>query len=276
MKKQMPGYEENQKKLTAEQKAKKMEQAKDKATKEFVKLQLKKYVPVFNKVSSKNPAFRAFVRKFFLANVVSFLVGSTAFLFSGRTQYENEYGEKTGSLVNNPLNEIYGDDMSYGQAIKNAYLWDDFRNDNGGLFQGICGLISMMIALGVGMTAATKTTKENMKKAREVLWQLDHLRDYGIDVNKLMKDMEPEIKKLVSKMSEKDRGYFENLLAGGLDGADYEICVNIIKGHLKSHPEDYDRLVAVIDENTLPESIKKKYGKTISFGAAKSLKREDR
>ena len=263
---EVPGFKEQDAKL-------KTEKIKDTEKKEFLKMQLKKLGAIFKQTSKKDSAFVTFVHNFAAVQTIAFLTGSMAFLFSGRTQYTDNYGDTKGGLFNNPLNEIYGDNMSYGQAIKNAYLLEDWRNGEGGVFQGVCGLLSMVIALSLATVAGAKKVKSNLIKSKDILLQLDHLKDYGIDAQKLIQEMEPFIAKLVSKMSEKDRGYFDNLLAGGLSKADYKTCIDIISGHLKSNPEDYNQLVAIIDENTLPESIKKKYGKgkTISFGAAQAM-----
>lgn len=276
----MPGYVEEQERLDTERKekenAKKRQQMQDAAA----ELRGRKYLEVLKATGVTRNAFMGFVGGFARVNTIALVVGSLAFLFSARTQFEDEYGNKTGGPWNNPLNEIYGDDMSYGQAIKNAYLWDDFRKGNGGLFQGICGLLSIMIALGVGLSDAVGSIKDKdyLKKVKNIYNQLELLKDYGIDAKKLIQDLEPEAKKLISKMSELDRGYFDNLLAGGLSKSDYETCVAIVSGYLKSHPKEYNNIIAIIDENTLPESIKKKYGKekTISFGAAQAMMYEDR
>lgn len=284
VKQQMPGSDKAEKIKRAK------EQVKQKNNQEFLNKKLKEEVDEKEKTGKKgfyilkerfkhNPGFSDFLRVFFPSQMTLFLLGSVAWLTAHHyqgSQDDNVFYTAADQEVadlswETPTYWIYGD-MSYGQAIKNAYLWDDFRNGKGGLFQGICGLLSILISVGIGTKRLKDTFKTNLKNAKTDFAQLEQLKDYGIDAEKLINDMEPFIAKLVSKMSEIDRGYFDNLLAGGLDKANYETCVSIIAGHLKSNPEDYNKLVEIIDENTLPEKIRKKYGKTISFGAAQAMK----
>ena len=280
VKKEMPGYG----KIKAEKMKKAEEQVKKKTTKEIQTPEDeektgKKGFYILKERFKRNPVFANFLGGFFISQMSFFLLGSIAWL----TSHHHE-GTQDGEIFYTAADQevadlswstttygIYGD-MPYGQAVKNAYLWDDFRNGKGGLFQGICGLLSILIAVGVGAKFAKDAVKTNLKNARIDFSQLEQLKDYGIDAEKLIKEMEPFIAKLVSKMSEIDRGYFDNLLAGGLDKADYQTCMDIVAGHLKSHPEDYNKLVEIIDENTLPESVRKKYGKILSFGAAQAMK----
>lgn len=274
MTKKMPGFNEYQADLEKKQQFEK--EKKEVQKREFAKMQIKKLGSIFKQTSKKNSAFGDFLRSFFQVQVIAFLTGSMAFLFSGRTQFVDDYGNTTGGLFNNTLNEIYGDDMSYGQAIKNAYLLEDWRNGKGGVFQGVCGLLSMIIALSVATVAGAKKIKSNVFKSRNILLQLDKLKKYGVDAKQLIESLEPSVVKLISKMSEKDRGYFDNLASGGLDKANYDTCVAIVSGYLKSHPKEYNKVIEIIDEATLPEAVKKKYGKgkTISFAAAQELQTE--
>ena len=246
--------------LNAEKKTQKMKTA----TQELVG---RKGWEILKATGVQKRAFHGFVRNFALVNSVALLVGSAAWALSRHhegtdddTIFHTAADIETADFSYDSVTYgIYGD-MSYVQAIKNAYLWDDFRNGKGGLFQGICGLLSILIALicGVGGAKEAIDDKTYLEKVRNIYKQLEILKDYGTDAQKVMQNLEPMAKKLISKMSELDRGYFDNLLVGGLNKADYETCVGIIAGHLKASPEDYNKVVMVIDEATLPESIKKK------------------
>ncbi len=58
----------------------------------------------------------------------------------------------------------------------------------------------------------------------------------------------------------------------GLDAANYETVVAIVKGHLKSHPEDYVKIIQVIDEATLPPVLVKTHtGKSMSWGVVLAI-----
>lgn len=285
----MPGYKEEQERLDAVRKEAEDARKKQKLQNATKELMGRKYWEVMKATGVKNKAFHGFVSGFAAANAVALLIGSFAWLMAWEHDKDavadynanpNYYSaDEIPSEADGPTYGIYGD-MSYGQAIKNAYLWDDFRKGNGGLFQGICGLLSVVIALGAGASLALKNVKDKdyLKKVKDIYDQLELLKDYGIDAKKLVQGLEPEAKQIISKMSELDRGYFDNLLAGGMTKANYDTCVAIVSGYLKSHPKEYNNVIAIIDENTLPESIKKKYGKekTISFGAAQAMMHEDR
>lgn len=245
--------------------------------KEHIKTQLKKFGSILKHTSKKNPAGFDFLKNFAAVHYVSFLVGSLAFFFSGQTQFEKANGTTAGGLINNPLNQIYGNDMTYGHAIKNAYLLEDWRKGEGGVFQGICGLLSMAIALIIATRASAGKVKSNLIKSREILRKLDRLKEYGIDAKKLIKDLEPGVDGLIYKMSEQDKGYFNNLIEGGLDKANYETCVAIVSGYLKSHPKEYNKVVEIIDKASLSNTTQNNHdqGKMISFIAAQEL-RSDR
>ena len=65
----------------------------------------------------------------------------------------------------------------------------------------------------------------------------------------------------------------ENLLNGGLENANWDVANAIVAGHLKSHPEDYNEIIKIIDQATLDPALVKKYGKdnVMSFGAASAM-----
>lgn len=265
----IPGYDEHHEQLTKQQVAEAMQ-----------KLQDMKRQVITSKSGGRAKQFGGFCAGTFVTFAVHFLLGSlawwTSYEHTGIDDNENFHSavdaENADLSWETPTHWIYGD-MPYDQAIRNAYMWEDFRNGNGGLFQGICGLLSIAVSLFAGTYVARFVKQDQNKQAQEILDQLDSLKTYGIDAKKVLNNLKPEVEQLVSKMSELDPGYMENLLSGGLTKASYETSVSIIGGFLKSHPDQYNRIVQIIDESTLPEEIVKKYGKgkTISFGAAQTM-----
>ncbi|MCQ2562502.1 MAG: hypothetical protein MJ158_02725, partial [Alphaproteobacteria bacterium] len=274
--KQMPGFDKHQADLEKKQQIVKEKQEIERKKREAQSKKEKAQALLNAKldiISKNNESLRqkseivSFTKGFFVSDMIAFILGT--WWFAGND------GPVDYPFGHEPLftaYDMYGD-MSFGQAVKNAYLLDDWRHGKGGVMQGICGLVSVLIAIGVGAdwaSSTTKTNEEKSNKAKYLLKELEQLKDYGVDTPKLVKDLTPSIKKILEAFSEIDRGFFDNLLAGGLDKANYETCVAIISGYLKSHPKEYNKVVEIIDEATLPEEIKKKYGKgkTISFAAA--------
>lgn len=229
---------------------------------------------ILQKQDEKKSNVGIFLRRFWLANMIAFLSGSFAWFASkGETVYDDKDGEMTGRKGDvimydaSPFYHIYGD-MSYTQAIKNAYAFEDLRNNKGGTFQAICGLMSVLLALGYGIAGTRKKTKEHKlwERSKEKLHLIEELKIYGINANKLLTELSDINLQILEKMSEMDRDYLNNLLSGGLSGANSDIVNAIISGALRSHPEDYDKILQVIDNNTIPFEIMKKYGdKTVSF-----------
>lgn len=230
------------------------------------------HIPVFERDSKTE----SFVKGFFVGNAIFFMLGSLAFFYGKAGQAVARFHGRSGAA---DKSIIYGN-MSYEQAIKNAYLLEDWRNSEGGVFQGICGLLSVLISIGIGVRSIKlekrAAEEEDTLLAESVLKDLEILKDYGVDVTALSKRLTPDIKKILESLSEIDRGYFNNLIAGGLNKADYETCVAIISGYLKSHPNEYNKILEIIDNATLPDAVKQKYGKgkTISFAAAQALQSE--
>ncbi len=188
---------------------------------------------------------------------------------------------------------MYDEDMSYGQALKNAYFFDGVRGikeDPRGLMQSIAGLVVLIMAISSASKARSKAKSdasvekfnfnsqvEGIYATLELLKQpgMSDRRDdavKGYDVGGgIARALEKVGDGVLSKLSEKDRGYIDNLLAGGLNDVTYKTAVAIIQGHLQSHPQDYIEIIKVIDAATLPTEMNEKYGKTISLGAAEAI-----
>jgi len=92
--------------------------------------------------------------------------------------------------------------------------------------------------------------------------RLEALKEYGVNVEHMIYSFKDYAAKLVSKMSEMDRGYLENLLKGGLENVNWDVANAIVAGHLKAHPEDYNEIIKIIDESTMEPKLVKKYGKS--------------
>ena len=267
MPRQMPGYSAHQEQQAAARRARDAEIREQQEKEKQEKEKQEKLKQAAKQVHAKKidsmvggAPLPIFLRNFFTIQTAMFIAGSMAWVIG---QCKDKHGDRfwvAGQMYEN---------VSYGQAIKNAYLLDDWRHGNHGVFQGLMGMLSIIISL----VLAGKSVKTARKEAEETLKQLEQLKDYGVDMPQLIKDLTPSIKKMLASLSKVDRGYFDNLAAGGLEKADYETCVAIVSGYLKAHPKEYNKVIAIIDEATLPPEIVKKYGRgnTVSFAAAQAM-----
>ncbi len=165
----------------------------------------------------------------------------------------------------------------YKEAMRE--VWDD-RHE-----WVVFWTIFSTIIITCGVASANDDDKRSIDadhaEAIRILKLLEKLKLGDVNIQRVTKVLnESYIKEFVNKMlkslSKVDRGYFDNLAAGNLNDADYETCVAIVSGYLKSHPKEYNKVIAIVDEATLPPEIVKKYGKgkTISFAAAKAMQFE--
>ena len=108
----------------------------------------------------------------------------------------------------------------------------------------------------------------SIRAARRVNDKCDTV-DMMLDLEKFGKQYnlnKTKVKRLVSnaesvikKMSASERVYFDMLMNGDINIKDQETMKNmaahIIIGHLRSHPEDAEKILSVFDERTIPESV---------------------
>ena len=216
-----------------------------------------------------------------LVQLVFFAIGSGAHYFD---THDERYETEVDGVANVHTPHNWYKAASYGQAVKNAYLFDDFIHGNdGGTWQAITGLIAIVTSLELGRRKMKEkfddietldTERRNRWERIDVVYsRLEALKEYGVNVEHMIVSFKDYASKLVSKMSEMDRGYLENLLNGGLENANWDVANAIVAGHLKSHPEDYNEIIKIIDQATLDPALVKKYGKdnVMSFGAASAM-----
>lgn len=284
MVKQRIGYDEYQEKLSEERQAKEAKQQEIERLKKAGKklLDRKKRIVVLHERDNVNHA----ILGFFVAQMVTFLAGSISWFFDVGGLYTNEKGE----------------DLSYWEAFKSAYGMGATNQIPGHYYITIivsCVLFVMFVGIIAPYDKISEQSFIEFKNARKrpdgmlrgdwdsknrkdyeerhwaerIVDRLEALKDYGVNVPLLLENMGPNINKIIKSFSKIDRGYFDNLARGGLNKADYETCIAIVEGYLKSHPKEYEEIIKVIDEAVLPEEIKKKYGKgkVVSFGAAQAL-----
>ena len=279
----MPGYEQKKREI------KEMEEATFCAQAEEKKKQIiGEFVPKGPNSAEQMRRFRQRMAAISSGVVVAgvtqmalFAAGSALWAFDTASPMEEELG---GVTYVRQEEAIYRG-ASYKQAIKNAYLFDDFRNGNeGGTWQAIAGLLAILISVGAGgrvvkkkiHAVPTKKTDAFIRSSRinEIYINLEKLKEYGVRTDVLIDGLGRCATTLVSKMSELDSQYLENLLDGGLETANWDVANAIVAGHLKAHPEDYNEIIKIIDESTMDQELVKKYGhgQVMSWEAAQVMR----
>lgn len=170
--------------------------------------------------------------------------------------------------TNSEVTPVYN---SYGEAIRDAYGMGDWEDEP--FRAAVVTFLNLLITCTVMGIIISKDRKSKKDEMNQVLEDLRKITWSGVDVDEIMRRLGPSATKMLESFSAIDRKYFDHLAKGGFDKANYETCVAVISGYLKSHPKEYEEVIKIVDEAVLPEAIKKKYGKgkTLSFGAAKAL-----
>lgn len=270
MVKQRIGYDEYQEKLSEERQAEEAKQQKRK--KEKAEAQKKKEKEELEsaaeklrnkklrKILGRTVDFKDFLKLFLVSQMVTFAVGNMAYFIAG----DYDYGDDGLDFYHNSAG---GRKISYWQAFKEAYGLDSEARSAKVYY------VTLIVSCIVFVMGGYAMVSDGKDDRLYTLRTLEQLKDYGVNVKQLLADMGSQTNKIISSLSKLDRGYFDNLARGGLNKADYETCIAIVEGYLKSHPKEYEEIIKVIDEAVLPESIKKKYGKgkVVSFGGAQAL-----
>lgn len=210
------------------------------------------------------------------ANLVFFAMGSAA--WSLRNSVATG-ADGTTAVTPGLTNKIYGD-TSYAQAVKNAYMFDSVSDGRGGMFQALCGTIAVLFSIcaGVGIARTSKQIAQMIHddKIRAMIDDVDKLampglsRDAIAHIVACVADYMPHI---IANMAAIDRKYMDNLAAGGLNDADFQVASAIVAGHLKTHPADYQKIISIIDSATLPAHLMSDGKNTLSFVAARAMGR---
>ena len=111
-----------------------------------------------------------------------FAAGSALWAFDTASPMEEELG---GVTYVRQEEAIYRG-ASYKQAIKNAYLFDDFRNGNeGGTWQAIAGLLAILISVGAGGRVVKKKIHAVPTKKTDAFIRSSRINEIYINLEKL-------------------------------------------------------------------------------------------
>ncbi len=237
--------------------AEKLQQAKKKVIKQHLK-------PEY--IKERGREYAQHMARLGLVTGAMWMLGSAAWLFA------DDGGRKKG--------------IPYKTVMKQQFFFKDAFNDNatkqermtgavGSIsnYLAICAIMIMFEAL-LRKRRLSFTAKESWDASvQRLLETADSLKKVGISAEEAEWVHKQCGEWIISRLSELDRGYLENLLSGGLENVNYETAAAIIAGHLKAHPKDYAMITKVIQEATLPREIVKQYGdgKTASFAVAQAM-----
>lgn len=184
----------------------------------------------------------------------------------------------------------YYPQTSYADALKRAYnittLFDynkykrmDASGSRDGIYT-IIGLILLFAAVAMARLRANADT-EIAHKTISILraeyttpldfekdWVADFLtrKDFLLDSFDIMyrigwhrQSVHPVCKSVIENMSAQHPELFERLLAGKTLFPPRDYALAVIKGYLKSHPHDFQRVLDVYNPENLPKSLIQKY-----------------
>lgn len=161
---------------------------------------------------------------------------------------------------------LYGEFFDYQGSydIKQAAYHDSKVNDRWKRHMLLVGIEAFLLACIV---------IEDIRKRKAVAKDVDVMlaiekaaQQHKID-NKLLTKMMRVAPEIVSHMSKESAIYFEALMNGSLDCEQnpqvFAIAKSVLAGHLASHPEDMQRVLAVFDEASLPQSLVAEYKQNV-------------
>lgn len=186
-------------------------------------------------------------------NAATFLIGSWGWLLGHAVGVNaiDEWGE--GRFY--PL-----ETRDYKQAIKDAY--NPIRD--GKFDPHFWWYVNAALVLVVSIYSIVNATKKVKTKADSANAQVDIM----LEIEKLAKEhtMDPSVAKkiiqiapdIVKNMSKDSRVYFDMIMDGQVSVEDEKflnIATSIMVGHLESHPEDMERVMATFDEKSIPQEV---------------------
>lgn len=166
--------------------------------------------------------------------------------------------------------------LSYPDAFKNAY---NIKNlgDKDKAFDTTIAMLWLIVAA----IAARANVNNNKKRARKLTRNIESDRYCRADIdvfNSRMlstlyreqnKDsftvsvndkMDAIARAIIKKFASENPEFFENVLANRISRITRDYAITVIEGHLKSHPEDFEKLLDAYVPESLPKSLVRKYG----------------
>lgn len=145
------------------------------------------------------------------------------------------------------------------KAYRDSKINDRFKRH-----MALIGIEAFVLAcIGLGVLRKRRAVAKDV----DVMLAIEKAaQQHKID-NKLLTKMMKVAPEIVSHMSKESAIYFEALMNGSLDCEQntqvFAIAKSVLAGHLASHPEDMQRVLAVFDEASLPQSLVAEYKQNV-------------
>lgn len=215
------------------------------------------------------------------ASLVSAFLGLLAVAVQSRQEIYDE--ESDAFYVEDIFDmEIFYSGYSYNRARENDLLFSFWAN------------VVVTAVLTMVFTSALESKKRENREILEI--QLERLKDIKLDdvqeLQKFVKSCDIQgyrqtasglcidhrtsykvILEIIKGLSKNDRAYFDKMMTNPNDIKSQEMFIAVIKGHLKTHPQDLDKLFHAFDPASIPDEIRTTYEKerknrTISWDQA--------
>ena len=110
-----------------------------------------------------------------------------------------------------------------------------------------------------------KNNSELAQKAKTRFHAADILAQTKLSFNDIEEVMQKADKvavlEIIENLSKKDRTFFDNFIAGPTNIQKQELAIAVIKSHLKTHPNELDKLFKAFDIKAIPQEIRTAYNK---------------
>lgn len=162
-----------------------------------------------------------------------------------------------------------------GQDIKVPHVNLDFRSDQfiSGYSYDYAKKHDMLWSFWANMVMTTllfflsfkelKNNPELAKKAKARFLAADMLAQTKLSFNDIEEVMQKTDKiavlEIIENLSKKDRAFFDNFIADPTNIQKQELAIAVIKSHLKTHPNELDKLFKAFDIKAIPQEIRTAY-----------------
>lgn len=179
-------------------------------------------------------------------------------------------GAKTWALLTNPVKETYSfsnlfdlhADYSAQTLTKPSVTHlSDLR-----AIRAYLGLASIIYFMLIALQNVSADKKKKIAKAKEILtlWSngnfdkihIENEQDYEEEDIEQEETVIEMLENVVSHLSSQDAAAFKKIMAGATN-IPFDTAIQIIQGHLKTHPTDLHLISETFDERSIPEEIKK-------------------
>lgn len=188
---------------------------------------------------------------------IVFLLGNICYQFWGADEFELD---AQNNVRSNPLY------TPYKQALHDAY----WPITDGKFTPTVGWAANMLIAIFVATSAAkfVKDRRNNnliLEKQKTAINLMDEIqKSTKIKLSdQQISALQAVSQNIIKNMSADSRVYFDMILNGDIS-ADNEkdilqLATTIMEGHLKSHPEDFKKVLAVFDTRSIPQHLIEQY-----------------